>query len=73
VDRREPNPSPEFLLALAENNVVQQLQSLRSHPAVAARLEQGDLALHGWVYHIGSGAVTAYDAQSRKFEALAAV
>jgi carbonic anhydrase len=73
VDRREPNPSPDFLLALAENNVVQQLQSLRSHPAVAARLEQGDLALHGWVYHIGSGAVTAYDAQSRKFESLAAV
>jgi carbonic anhydrase len=32
-----------------------------------ARLEQGDLALHGWVYHIGSGTVTAYDEASQNF------
>ena len=67
------NPSAEFLLGLTEANVVAQLESLRSHPSVAARLEQGDLALHGWVYHIGSGTVTAYDEQSRKFAAPAAV
>jgi carbonic anhydrase len=53
--------------------VVGQLESLRSHPAVAARLEQGDLTLHGWVYHIGPGTVTAYDEESRKFETPAAV
>ena len=53
VEHRETEPSPEFLLQLAERNVVAQLQNLRSHPSVAARLEQGDLALHGWVYHIG--------------------
>jgi DNA invertase Pin-like site-specific DNA recombinase len=41
---------------------------LRSHPTVAARLEQRDLALHGWVYHIGPGAVTAYNEASQKFE-----
>lgn len=73
VEHREADPGPELLLALTEDNVVAQLESLRSHPAVAARLEQGDLALHGWVYHIGSGAVTAYDEQSRKFETLASV
>ncbi len=73
VEQREPAPSAEFLLALTEANVVAQLQSLRSHPAVAARMEHGDLALHGWVYHIGSGTVTAYDQQSRKFETPAAV
>jgi carbonic anhydrase len=67
VERREPEPSAQLLLALTEENVVAQLQNLRSHPSVAARLEQGDLALHGWVYHIGSGTVTAYDEASRKF------
>ncbi len=67
VERRDPDPSPEFLLALTEANVVGQLESLRSHPAVAARLEQGDLVLHGWVYHIGPGTVTAYDERSRTF------
>jgi carbonic anhydrase len=68
VEHREADPSPEFLLTLTEANVVAQLKSLRSHPAVVARLEQGDLALHGWVYHIGSGTVTAYDKESGKFE-----
>src|SRR5271166_5864520 len=56
------------LLALTEGNVVAQLKNLRSHPTVAARLEQGDLALHGWVYHIGPGTVSVYNEASRTFE-----
>jgi carbonic anhydrase len=68
VQRRDPAPSAETLLSLTEENVVAQLKNLRSHPTVAARLEEGDLALHGWVYHIGPGVVTAYDETSRKFE-----
>jgi carbonic anhydrase len=55
------------LLVMTEQNVVAQLDNLRSHPAVAARMREGDLALHGWVYHIGPGKVTAYDEASRTF------
>jgi carbonic anhydrase len=55
------------LLVLTEHNVVAQLNNLRSHPTVAARLKEGDLALHGWVYHIGPGTVTAYDEASERF------
>jgi carbonic anhydrase len=73
VEHREPDPSTELLLALTQDNVVAQLKNLRSHPTVAARLAQGDLALHGWVYHIGSGTVTAYDEASRKFETTASL
>jgi carbonic anhydrase len=61
VEHREPQ-------ALTEGNVVAQLKNLRTHPSVAARLEQGDLALHGWVYHIGPGMVTIYNEESRSFE-----
>ena len=68
VEYREPEPSAECLLALTEDNVVGQLKNLRSHPTVMARLQNGDLALHGWVYHIGPGAVTAYNEASRRFE-----
>jgi carbonic anhydrase len=71
VERREPDPSADFLLALTEENVIAQLKNLGSHPSVAARLEQGDLALHGWVYHIGPGTVTAYNQASHRFEATA--
>jgi carbonic anhydrase len=55
------------LLALTESNVVAQLANLRSHPSVAARLKEGNLALHGWVYHIGAGTVTAYDEATGAF------
>ena len=67
VTQRTADPSPEFLLTLTENNVAAQLKNLRSHPSVASRMEQGDLTLHGWVYHIGPGAVTIYDEASRSF------
>jgi carbonic anhydrase len=59
----------EHLLALAEHNVIEQLRNLRTHPAVATRLEQGDLQVHGWVYHIGEGLVTAYDSDREAFVA----
>jgi carbonic anhydrase len=55
------------LLALTEHNVTAQLKNLRTHPSVIARLDAGTLGLHGWVYHIGEGAVTAYDEASRTF------
>jgi carbonic anhydrase len=67
VAQRDATPSPEFLLELTERNVVNQLANLRSHPAVAQRLAAGDLELHGWVYHIGDGIVTAYDETTGKF------
>jgi carbonic anhydrase len=67
VGARESDPSAEFLLALTERNVAAQLINLRTHPAVATRLEERSLALHGWVYHIGSGTVTTYDERTGEF------
>ena len=71
LERSEPEPSDEFLLMLTEDNVVAQLKHVHSHPAVSARLDAGDLALDGWVYHIGSGTVTASSEASQKFVAAA--
>jgi carbonic anhydrase len=59
-DRAE-EPSDEIMLTLAQRNVVTQLRNLRTHPAVAQRLIDGDLALHGWFYDIGQGKVSVYD------------
>jgi carbonic anhydrase len=64
---RGKRTGPEFLLALTERNVVEQLSNLRSHPSVANGLKQGTLRLHGWVYHIGEGLVTSYDADRERF------
>ena len=66
----ESNPD-DPLLAVTEANVLLQLQNLKTHPAVSAGLEAGTLDLHGWVYHIGSGAVTCHDAAADQFVPLA--
>jgi len=57
----------EFLLAVTERNIIEQLSNLGTHPSVAARLEQGDLRLHGWLYDLGEGVVTSYDPDRSDF------
>lgn len=57
----------EKMQMLLEQNVILQLQHLETHPAVAARLAKGDLRLHGWVYDIKTGAVSAYDEAQERF------
>ncbi|GAB4528524.1 MAG: carbonic anhydrase [Amphiplicatus sp.] len=57
----------ERMKMLLEQNVILQLRHLKTHPSVAARLAKGDLALHGWVYDIRTGAVSAYDEAQGRF------
>ncbi|WP_416879021.1 carbonic anhydrase [Litorimonas sp.] len=58
----------EKMSFLIEQNVLLQLQHLRTHPSVAAALAKGEVQLHGWVYDIKSGAVTAYDEKQKQFQ-----
>jgi carbonic anhydrase len=46
---------------LLEQNVILQLQHLKTHPTVAVALAQKTVQLHGWVYDIKTGEVAAYD------------
>ncbi|UVE17877.1 carbonic anhydrase [Pseudomonas sp. LS44] len=55
---------------LTEENVVAQLDHLRTHPSVAARLASGQLFIHGWVYDIESGEIKAYDAAQGCFRVI---
>ena len=57
----------ERMHMLLEQNVILQLQHLKTHPKVAMRLAKGDLQLHGWVYDIKTGGVNAYDEKQEKF------
>ncbi len=56
-----------LVTATVEENVLVQLENLRTLPAVASRLVRGDLHLHGWVYKIETGEVFAYDRVSGQF------
>jgi carbonic anhydrase len=53
--------------ALAMENVITQIQHIRTHPSVAAALARGELTLHGWFFEIESGAIYALDGQSGNF------
>lgn len=51
----------------AEENVLVQLENLRTHPTVAVALARGKLKLHGWMYKISTGEIFAYDPDRGQF------
>jgi carbonic anhydrase len=56
-----------LLTTAIEENVLVQLENLRTHPAVAAKLATGKVKLHGWVYKLETGEVFQYDPQRGQF------
>ena len=57
----------EHLNEAIEENVLQQVQHIRTHLAVAARLATGKVHLHGWIYNIESGDIRCCDHNERTF------
>lgn len=51
-----------LLNATIEENVLTQLENLRTYPAIHSKLHSGQIRLHAWVYHIETGAILEYDA-----------
>jgi carbonic anhydrase len=65
VEAIHPDLEPGAKLqALVEQNIQLQLQHLRTHPSVAARLADGSLKIHGWLYDIETGRVQRHDGES---------
>jgi carbonic anhydrase len=68
VKENYPNLSEEKAIeAITAENVIAQLENLKTHPSVAARLARGQIQLHGWLFHIKTGNVTAFDAERGRF------
>jgi carbonic anhydrase len=55
------------LTTAVEENVLVQLENLRTHPVIAAGVARGRLKLHGWVYKIETGEVFVYDPERGQF------
>lgn len=58
------------LTTTVEENVLVQLEHLRTHPMVAAGLARKELNLYGWVYKFETGQVFGYDSQNGQFAPL---
>ena len=54
-------------IAVAEN-VLTQIENLKTYPVVRSRLYQDRLNIYAWVYHIETGEVLAYNADTHKYE-----
>jgi len=60
----------QLLNITIQENVLVQLENLKTHPAVAACLSRGQLNLHGWTYKIETGEVFSYQPGEGQFLAL---
>jgi carbonic anhydrase len=70
-ESREHESERARIDSMVRENVIAQLNNLRTHPSVALALAQGRLRLHGWVYDIESGSIDALDSATRQFVPLA--
>ena len=57
----------EMLNALVAENVLTQIDNLRTYPVIRSKLYAGDLSIHGWIYKIETGEVLSYDVETHAF------
>lgn len=50
-----------------EENVLVQIENLRTHPSVLAAMTRGVLRIHAWIYQIESGNVVAFDSDAGQY------
>jgi carbonic anhydrase len=55
------------LMVTVQENVLVQLENLRTHPAVAAATSRNELDLHAWVYEFETGQVFSHYPDTRQF------
>lgn len=71
LEKYRDHEGPAQLTLTAEENVLVQIENLRTHPSVAVGLASGRLNIHGWVYTIETGEVFAFDPDSEQFQPVA--
>jgi len=57
----------ELLEITSAENVLTQIDHLKTYPIVRSRLYQGRLNIYGWVYNLETGEVLAYDPVSHAY------
>ena len=70
-EAREHKSEHDRVDSMVRENVIAQLANIRTHPSVRLALEQGHLALHGWVYDIETGSIDTLDGTTNRFVSLA--
>lgn len=66
-DNYSNHTGEELLEITVAENVLTQLENLKTYPVVHSKLFQGKLKLYGWIYYIETGEVLAYDPVSHQY------
>jgi len=62
------NADKDELLRLTEKlSVITQIENLLTYPSVKSRVDNGTVAVHGWVYDIESGNIDYYNPETSQF------
>ena len=57
----------ELLEVTIAENVLTQIENLKTYPIVRSKLYQGKLQIYGWIYHLETGEVMAYDPETHAY------
>ncbi len=57
----------ELLEIIIAENVLTQIENLRTYPVIRSKLHQGQLSIYAWIYQIETGEVLAYDPQKHAY------
>jgi len=58
----------ELMAITMAENVVTQIENLKTYPVIRSKLHQNKMSIYGWIYDIETGEVLAYNPQTDDFE-----
>lgn len=59
----------ELLEVTIAENVLTQIENIKTYPVIHSKLHQGKLQIYGWIYHIETGEILAYDPETHAYVA----
>jgi carbonic anhydrase len=69
IQENYANTKGEELLAITmAENVVTQIENLKTYPVIRSKLHQNKMSIYGWIYDIETGEVLAYNPITDDFE-----
>ena len=72
IGPRGSRPMDEYLTLLEQANVALSLDNLMTFPRLRAKVERGDIRLHGAYFGVATGQLSVRDPASGKFTQVAA-
>jgi carbonic anhydrase len=58
----------ELMAITMAENVVTQIENLKTYPVIRSKLHQNKMSIYGWIYDIETGEVLAYNPETDDFE-----